>query len=173
MTTKKAITAERVRELMTYDPETGLLRWLVAAGRGYCRKQIGDIAGYISSTTGYCYIGIDGREYGAQRLAWLWMTGRWPLHQIDHRDMDRANNRWSNLREATKSQNMANANRRVHNTSGLKGVSLHKQNGTWVAQIGRGTAGGKHYIGSFDCKAAAYFAYLIEAAKRYGEFARP
>lgn len=170
MAKNETITAENFRKIMKYDPDTGIFTWLVNAGRGYCRRHVGDAAGYISSSTGYLMIGIGKREYAGHRLAFLWMIGRWPNPKADHRDLDRSNNRWTNLREATQSQNMANSPKRRSNTSGLKGVTFHSQNGNWMAQIK--VAYRRIYLGVFDCPAAAHFSYVVAADKHFGEFAR-
>lgn len=116
---------------------------------------------------GYSGIMFEGRAVYAHRLAFFLMTGKWPLQQVDHINGDKKDNRWINLREASASQNKANENRRSTNTSGLKGVSWHKKAEKWRAYIG---ATGEH-LGLFDCRAAAHFAYLVEADKRYGAFA--
>ena len=155
------ITPERLRELIHYDPETGTFRW--AMMRKGCR--VGDIVGSIDSH-GYRVIRLNWKIYNAHRLAWLYMTGVWPRNQIDHKDLNKSNNKWNNLREATYSQNQAN--RRPY--SGLKGVSFFKRDRKWKAQIK--VRGNAMHIGYYDCPAAAHFAYLIEADKHFGEFAR-
>src|SRR6516162_3957825 len=107
------ITFERVRELFDYNPKDGQLRWKVE------RQKVvkGGVAGYISKSDGYRYIGIDRHELLAHRLIWLWGTGDWPKCQIDHINRKRADNRWVNLREADNSQQMRNANAQSNNHS--------------------------------------------------------
>jgi hypothetical protein len=112
------LTAERLRELIHYDAATGNFTRLVATSR----IPRGAVAGRGTHTY-YWRISVDGREYKAHRLAWLWMTGKWPLFFIDHINMDKADNRWCNLREATKAQNMVNTGRRANNSSsGFKNI---------------------------------------------------
>jgi len=94
-----SITAERLKELYLYNPEDGTFTRIKAAGR-HNRWGVGTIANHHDPITGYNRIRIDGTLYSAHRLAWLYMTGSWPTHQIDHVDLDRANNAWRNLREA-------------------------------------------------------------------------
>lgn len=118
----------------------------------------------------YWRINVDGRRYLAHRLAFMWMEGRWPREQIDHKNRNKADNRWCNLREATPSQNLANSATLKRNTSGMKGVVWHKRGRKWSSQIGVG--GATHYLGLFDCPAAAAFAYIVAADKHFGEFAR-
>src|SRR5437879_5605760 len=110
------LTAERLKELLTYDPETGEFRWKVAPNG---RVRVGDIAGCVSSR-GYILIGIDGALYRAHRLAFLFMTGAFPEPQVDHSNRDKADNRWLKLREANNSQNNANKPAQSNNTSGYK-----------------------------------------------------
>lgn len=166
MAAKELITAELVRELMTYEAETGHLRW---RQRMSARVHAGCVAG-CKCATGYLLVRIHGTSYPAHRLAWLWMTGQWPKQHLDHRNRDKTDNRWDNLREASPSQNQANMKRAANNTSGLKGVSWRKRVSMWQAAI---TVRGKtKWLGYFSCKAAAHFSYQVAASKYFGEFAR-
>ena len=166
MAIKPLITAERLRELLHYDPETGIFRRLAVPTN---RVKSCDIAG-TPDDKGYLLIKIDLRMYKAHRLAWLYMTGAWPEDKIDHIDLDKANNRFVNLREATDSQNEANKRMLRNNTSGYRGVSWHKRDKKWIAQIW--VAGKKRHLGYSDCPAAAHFAYIVAADMAFGEFAR-
>jgi hypothetical protein len=154
------ITAERLRSLLSYNPETGIFTWRVRRGR----ILAGTVTGGIGSH-GYVEIRVDYRLYLAHRLAWLYMTGEWPKETIDHRDLDRTNNRWRNLREATFGQN--NTNRRARGAQGLKGVTKNRR--AYVAQIQ--VAGRNRYLGSFATPEAAHAAY-VAASSAHGEFAR-
>jgi len=116
------------------------------------------------ANTGYTQITVDYRNYTAHRLAWLWMTGAWPKIDIDHRNGVRCDTRWSNLREATRSQNGQNRKAKGN----WKGVSFVR--GLYVAQLkfrGKNTV-----LGRFTCPAAANFSYTVAASKLFGEFAR-
>lgn len=113
---------------------------------------------------------LDGRAYQSHRLAWLWMTGEWPALQVDHKDTDRRNNRWSNLRLATRTENQWNANVRGDNTSGYKGVSRPKGRTKWQAHI---TLGGRRkYLGTFDTAEDANQAATAARQAAHGEFAQ-
>jgi hypothetical protein len=163
--TRRRLTAARLQALLHYDPETGEFRW---------RKQLssiapaGAIAGSINKYTGYRYIMIDNRSYTAHHLAWLYKTGKWCRRLIDHRDLNRANNRWSNLRPATRSENNANQ-ARCPNKSGFRGVSPHC--GKWQARICKN--GRQRFLGTYDTAQEAHAAYVAAARKLFGEFARP
>lgn len=96
------LSQEYLKSILHYDPETGILSWKVDRRR----VKIGQIAGYLC--LGYVAIGIDGKLYKGHRLAWLYMTGEWPKDEIDHINRTKHDNRWVNLREATKEQNCDN-----------------------------------------------------------------
>ena len=178
MANKDAITAEYVRSILHYDPETGVFTWrdrprehfkTIKSCRTWNTRYAGTVAGGMASS-GYLQIKINAASYRAHRLAVFVMTDEWPKDMVDHIDMDKANNRWENIREATRSQNMANTVARKHSKSGIKGVCWHKQHRKWVAQLGG--EHGRGFICLSDCPAAASFAYQIEADKHHGEFAR-
>lgn len=169
------LTAERVRELLNYDPETGVFTWKVdrVAGRPATniRARAGDIAGNINAW-GYRVIGIDGCQSPAHRLAWLHVYGEWPHSIIDHANGDRSDNRLENLRLADDSANLQNMRLHDRNKCGFKGV--HKtdrhSNRPWIASI---TVRGKtHYLGSHETPEEAHEAYKAAARKFFGEFAR-
>jgi hypothetical protein len=113
---------------------------------------------------GYIDIGIDGKSYLAHSLAWLYVTGQW-RREIDHKNTRRADNRWRNLRPATRSLNRANSRIAKNNTSGLKGVRLYRS-GKFQARIGQ------THLGYFDTAIEAGTAYITAAKKHFGEFAR-
>ena len=107
------LTAERLREVLNYDPQSGEFRRRVDRGRGRGHRwKAGTIAGRKAQ---YIHINIDYALYAAHRLAWLYMTGEWPSRGIDHIDRDKHNNAWSNLRLADKSQNAMNSKMRSTN----------------------------------------------------------
>ncbi len=161
------ITADRLRELVNYDPETGLFTWLKPCGR-WDRIPSGSIAG-TAHNAGYWQINLDGRLYLAHRLAVLYVTGSWPSNLIDHENLNRSDNRWTNLRHATHSQNHMNSKVYANNALGVKGVSLHRD-GKFVAQIQR--SGSSRHLGLFSTVAEAKAAYDKAATEDFGKFAR-
>jgi len=158
------LTAERLRELLSYDPDTGFFVWRVQKGR---RGNVGERAGSIGGF-GYRQVRIDGTTYREHRLAWFYMTGAWPTGEMDHRDTDRTNNAWHNLRLATRSQNMAN--RRAKNRHGFKGINYIRKTGRWLAQICVNYK--KMHVGVYSTREEAHAAYVEAAIKHHGEFAR-
>lgn len=161
----KRLTCERLKEALHYDPDTGIFRWKVQTSP---RVKIGAVTGYRQAD-GQKIIILDGERHCAHRLAVLYMTGRWPVYLVDHKNMDRSDNRWANLREATKQQNCANKGPQRNNRLGYKGVT-QVPSGRFRAEI---TVDGKgRCIGTFDTPHEASAAYLSEARKVFGEFAR-
>lgn len=157
---------ERLRDLLAYDPETGIWKWTGAA-RGYARYA-GKVAGCLNAE-GYWQISIGAKLYLAHRLAFLYMDGEWPSEDVDHADMDRANNKWNNLRQATRSQNVANKPAQSNSLSGIRGVR-ETPHGTWQAYA---CHDGKYRsLGNFASKDAAAAAARKSLIARYGEFAR-
>ena len=157
------LTLERLKQLLYYDPDTGIFWWVAPLGR----VAVGTVAGTVTSR-GYTRIRIGGRSYGAHRLAWQFVTGAWPEQEIDHINRDRMDNRWDNLRVATTSQNHANNTRKV-GKYGFKGVSTATRS-RWLAKIR--VYGRLHHLGSFDTKEEAHAAYCRAAKEHFGEFAR-
>ena len=162
------ITAEKLREFLEYDPNTGVFRWRFP--RVGVRRDRNSIAGTVSKKDGYRIIQINGNLGKAHRLAWLYVHGRWPANQIDHINGIRDDNRITNLREATNAENARNAKRLRSNKSGYKGVYWHKSNRRWIAQVN--IDGRCSHLGSFGTAEAAHAAYCDAATKHYGEFAR-
>jgi len=160
------ITQLRLKELLSYDPETGLFKWNVRRGR---MAEAGSDAGSPNSA-GYTSIVIEGRRYQAHRLAWLWVHGSFPAGFIDHINCVRDDNRISNLREATVSQNIANAGLRSDNSSGFRGVCWIKSAKKWQARIKWQKVA--YTLGYFAEIADAKDAYAKAAAELFGEFVR-
>jgi hypothetical protein len=146
------ISQSDLRLMLDYNPENGVFTWLVNKGRA----KAGDVAGSIGGE-GYIIIA----KTLAHRLAWIWMTGAVP-RIVDHEDRIRTNNRWSNLRPASKAQNAVNSKLNIRNVSGLRGVSWHKGGRKWQAHCG------PKYLGLFASAGDAHAAYLEAAATSYG-----
>jgi len=159
------VTPERLRELLDYNPETGVFTWKAARRWG----RAGTVAGSPNGN-GYVRIWIDGDRYVAHRLAYLHVHGVWPPVDLDHEKGARSDNRIAHLRPATKSQNSANAKRRWDNTSGFKGVHWAAKRRRWQALI---TVNREHiFLGEYRDVADAHAAYAAAAKRFFGEFAR-
>lgn len=160
------INAKQVRELFNYDPLSGALTRKVRTAQ---RVQCGDAVGW-PNTFGHLVVCVKYKKYLVHCLIWLLVTGKWPKNELDHRDTNPANNRWVNLREATKSQNMMNRGAQSNNRIGLKGVSWHATMKKYRARI---FVGGKEIpLGYFGTPKEAHAAYIEAAKQYYGEFAR-
>lgn len=160
------ITADRVRELFHYDPETGVLTWKVDR---HSNRVAGKPVSYINAY-GYVQAKVDGRLRRVHRLAWLYVYGEWPNGEVDHINGVRNDNRISNLRLASRSQNGRNAKIGRKNKSGFKGVSWDCQHRKWNARVRLN--GKSKNLGVFENKEDAAAAYRRAAAEIYGEFAR-
>lgn len=159
------LSAIRLRSILHYDPETGVWTNLVSRAPN---ARAGAIAGTITKD-GYHQIGIDGKFYRSHRLAVLYMTGDWPSLDPDHKDGNRLNNKWSNLRPATPTQNQANRQISKNNNSGHNGVYWNKAERKWQAQIQINRK--RVYLGRFDDLDQAAAAYKRAAIAAFGEFA--
>jgi hypothetical protein len=149
MNTQPMLSTLDVRELLSYDAETGQFTWRHTMGG---RAKAGTVAGTRDSK-GYTQIKVNGRLYLAHRLAWLYVHGEWPLGHLDHIDRSPANNAIGNLRPCTHAENHQNTGVRRDSTSGATGVSFNKKSGKWFAYID--VRGKRVRIGLFDsCDAA-------------------
>lgn len=161
----RSLTAERLRCLLDYNSLNGDFTWREARGR----VSAGTKAGRLS--LGYVKIRVDGIEYRAHRLAWLWMTDHWPTSEIDHRNLHHADNAWTNLRLATRHQQQQNVGVRVDSKTGFKGVK-RERNGAYTARIFQN--GVRHSLGSsFHSAHEANAAYAAAAEALFGDFSRP
>lgn len=160
---KTNLSAERLRELLHYDPETGVFTWRV----NRWRLRAGDQAGFVT-VRGRVLIRVDQYAHKAHRLAWFYVHGEWPEKGIDHIDGNPANNRIANLRLTNQSENLQNQ-RRPHkgNASGYLGVSWVKDRGKWEAKIKHD--GRTVHLGRFAAPEDAYAAYLT-AKRKYHKF---
>ena len=153
------ITQDRLKSLLTYDPDTGVLTNKVCRNP---RAPKGKPAG-SRTTDGYVSVMIAGKRYQAHRLIWLYMTGSWPTEEIDHINQQRSDNRWVNLREATRLQNSRNTAGHKRSKSGCKGVAYVSKRDKWQVQMR--VCGKTHYIGIYDTVEAA-LAARKDAEKR-------
>jgi hypothetical protein len=161
------LSQSRLKELLHYDPATGVWTWLVdRPGKG---AKVGDHPAHLEGS-GYLQFSVDGRNYRSCRLAWLYMTGEWPPSQIDHEDRNRTNDRWTNLRLATHSQNKANSGAYANNSLGVKGVGTTARMKSKPYRARIQVDGSAVHLGYFATPEQANAAYA-EAARRYfGDF---
>lgn len=159
------LTHERLLSLLVYEPSTGVFRWKVHASS---TRPMGSIAG-SSEKRGYVQIRIDRRLYRAHRLAVFYVTGEWPPHSVDHKNVDKSDGRWDNLRLADKQGNSANTPATKRNVLGVKGVSV-VPSGRFRALISANKR--SIYLGTYDTAEQASEAYERAAKQHFGEFAR-
>ena len=147
---KESLTRKQVSRVLSYSPDSGEFRWDVTQN-GFAKK--GSIAGTIGvGPISYIRITYKGYCYLAHRLAYLYMTGVWPIDHIDHINGDSLDNRWVNLRDVNRVENCRNTKRSARNRSGIVGVSWASDRGKWHARIqGDGHPVGLGYFDSlFD-----------------------
>lgn len=159
-------TAEKLRKLLSYNPETGLMTWKVNTGR---QKKIGKIAG-TNKKGDYSRVSIGGKTYLSHRIIWALHYGIWPSNLVDHINGEQSDNRISNLREATNLQNLANSKKQKNNKSGYKGVFWCAVKKAWVATIRINQK--NKYIGKFSNAHDAALAHEEVAKEFHGEFYR-
>lgn len=158
------ITQQELKELLSYNPETGEFTWKVNRSR---LAKAGQIAG-CDDGTGYRAIHIKGKSWKAHRLVFIWHTGDYPKC-IDHINGNKSDNRWENLRPATRGQNNQNQSIRSDNTSGFKGVYYLKKNRKWAAQV---TVDGKQkYLGLYQSEYEAGEVARKAREHYHGEYA--
>ena len=155
-------------KILRYDPSDGCFYWNTSRPK----VRVGQKAGHLHHK-GYINLEIKGKHYAAHRLAWFYVTGSMPTHQIDHINCDKSDNRFVNLREATNGQNRANT--KTNNPHGLKGVRylpwISAGKRCWQASIRHNKK--SIYLGCFHTKEEAHFAYCAAARDLHGEFYRP
>lgn len=166
MRAREKPTIERLRELVSYDPETGSVIWRMTRG-GTARK--GSVAGHINYH-GYLSINFNNYHVLAHMVAWALHYGEWPSMHIDHINCVKTDNRICNLRLATIQENARNRDKSKCNTSGFKGVSFFKGNGKYAANIGINRK--KVFLGYFDEPEQAAAAYNAAVQAHHGNFAR-
>lgn len=163
--TKAILTQARLKELVSYCPKTGLFTWINNRSK---HIKAGSVAGTGSHEKGYCSLRIDGSGYYQHRLVWLYVYGYFPTQDIDHINGCPGDNSISNLREATRSQNLFNTARVKTNTSGFKGVTWSNRDKRWCAQIT--VKGVTKNLGSFKKVEDAAIAYSNSAKELHGYF---
>lgn len=131
------LTQKELKKILKYNYNTGAFTWIKRLSN---RSIIGKSAGSLSN--GYILIMIEGKNYRAHRLAWLYHYGYMPENGIDHINRDKSDNRIENLREVSQQCNTRNTSNFKHNTSGVKGVSWFSRTNKWIARI---KVNGKEY----------------------------
>lgn len=158
-------TRDDAAKLLSYNPETGALTWIVNRGGG---ARAGDPAGHRRGDDGYVTVHLWHRQVAVHRLAWLYVHGEWPDGMIDHINGIRHDNRIANLRIGDASGNAQNQRKaRADNRSGFLGVHYKSDRRQWAAQITLG--GRRRHLGYFTCPDEAHAAYL-DAKRRLHEF---
>jgi hypothetical protein len=175
--TARKLTPQTLHDIMTYDPETGLLTWkprplranLERLDKGWNKRFANKPAG-TKGKHGHLYVTIDYKHIASHRLAWALHYGEWPEQAIDHINGKPDDNRIINLRLATQTENLRNAKIRKDNTSGHKGVYFSKRGKKWCAYINYG--GKLKMLGRYETKEEAINRRRLEAELIFGEFAR-
>jgi len=125
------ITQKELKNILHYNPKNGVFIWSKKISK---KINTGDIAGDVNKR-GYCRIGIRGKKYASHILAWIYIYGEAPENDLDHIDHNKTNNKISNLRIVTPSENAMNQTMSKANKSGFNGVVWNKKAGKWMVQI--------------------------------------
>jgi len=165
------IDYQLAKALFDYNPESGELTWRVQTNATPKGKAAGTVRKHkVDRYTSYINVTILGDPYKAHRIIWLMQTGKWPEKHIDHIDGNGLNNKWSNLREATASQNAMNQRVRSDSASGIKGVSYDKARNVWYVYIDVDKK--RKHLGRYETKDEAAAARLAAEKIYHGEYAR-
>ena len=161
------LTAKYLREILTYAPDTGLFTW--KKKKVSDKVRVGNIAGTLCR--GYVAIRISKVRYQAHRLAWLYVTGKWPIRYIDHINGIRDDNRFCNLRDVDVTTNAQNIGgmKACGTSTGLLGAYLHKS-GRFVSFIRYG--GKKRNLGYLDTADDAHAAYIAAKTAHHKGFVK-
>tara|TARA_R110000851_G_scaffold315349_1_gene477794 strand:- start:522 stop:1028 length:507 start_codon:yes stop_codon:yes gene_type:complete len=157
------MTEELLKQMLKYEPDTGLFTWLIKRPG----VLINDVAGTERKHDGktYIIISLNGKKHRAHRLAFLYMTGKFPLLLCDHEDGDGTNNRWNNLREVDYINNNRNMRLRADNSSGVAGVYWNKKDKRWQVSLKVGSDRG--YIGQYKTLEEAV-RIRLDAERKHG-----
>lgn len=146
------LTQKRLKELLRYDPNTGIFTRLSGYGPNAPRNGVAGSLGL----RGYTVLSVVGKRYTAHRLVWLYTYGYFPEHTIDHINRVKTDNRLSNLREASRQCNARNMGLQSNNTSGVKGVVWDISRKRWSARIK--VSGATSNLGRYKDKSDAVMA---------------
>ena len=173
---KRIPTPAEIRDLLLYDPETGILTWLPRHEKYFSNalqapkcnaRWAGRQAFTCLHHRGY-YMGmIFGKHLLAHRVAYAYMTGEWPPEEVDHINHERWDNRWCNLRAATRAQN--SSHRKPQGLSRYLGVYMNPTKAKWSAKISK--HGIRKHLGNFIDEEDAARAYDRAAIEMHKEFA--
>lgn len=158
---RSELTLAMLKTLLEYDSIKGVFTWKVKRRN---QMSIGDVAGAVAGR--YQVIRIDGVDFYAHKLAWLYVYGVYPK-KVDHKNRNSLDNRISNLRESTQRENCQNRSKAINCSSGYKGVTKRKSR--WIAQIQ--IDGRKVHLGMYNTKEDAARAYNEASQRYFGEFA--
>jgi hypothetical protein len=161
--TEQILTQEKLKTLLQYDPDTGVLIWRTKPSRGV---KAGRIAGTPTSE-GYIALQINKQKMYAHRAIWLYVHGVWPSEEIDHINHIRNDNRLCNLRLANRLENSHNTRKHDKSLSGHKGVAWHNRNKKWQVQMR--FCGKSYYVGQFLNLQDAIQARLQAETKLYAD----
>jgi hypothetical protein len=161
----KLISHSDLCSILDYCPNKGIFTWAITDRLGFKGKIAGSLR-----PSGYITINFGGKYYQAHRLAWFYVTKKWPRCYIDHVNGNKSDNRIINLREANQSQNIANSKLSKANKTGYKGVSYSRKQQAYQACLGKD--GKQLFLGYFDDPEEAYQAYVKAALTHHGKFAK-
>ena len=161
------LAVQTLRESLTYEPASGKLFW--KQGCRHAGKEAGCITRTMQGNS-YRLVRVNGKLVHAHRVAWAIVNGEWPPAMIDHKNGDGLDNRWSNLRPATREQNAQNRKLDQRSKTGATGVHFNRRRNLYSVNIKAN--GQRTHVGYFDTKDAAVVAANQARARLHGGFAR-